>query len=107
MPGACCWCSTHKPVNPVLLKARVDSSLERKHVRDVDALASALPAQETLELLGSWSTLMLDAIEGHGGLVTQIADDGMTAVFGAAEPVPGDSGAPWWAAVPVYTLKTA
>ena len=24
----------HKPVNPVLLKARVDSSLERKHLRD-------------------------------------------------------------------------
>jgi DNA-binding response OmpR family regulator len=115
----------HKPVNPVLLKARVDSSLERKHLRDrerellvrlapglpdasrvagaasegrrtaatllaarlrdVDALVQAQSAQETLELLGSWSTLMLDAIESHGGRVTQLAGDAIAAVFEAAD----------------------
>jgi class 3 adenylate cyclase len=115
----------HKPVNPVLLKARVDSSLERKHLRDrerellvrlapglpdasrvagaasegrrtaatllaarlrdVDALVQAQSAQETLELLGSWSTLMLDAIESHGGRVTQLAGDAIAAVFDAAD----------------------
>jgi adenylate cyclase len=127
----------HKPVNPVLLKARVDSSLERKHLRDrerelvarlapdladavrpaggvpvgrraeatllavrlrdVDALASAQPVQETLELLSSWTTLMLGPIEGHGGLVQQTAGDGITAVFGTQEPSRnGSSGdAPW------------
>ncbi|MEP7301598.1 MAG: response regulator [Caldimonas sp.] len=119
----------HKPVNPVLLKARVDSSLERKHLRDrqrellarlapdlpqgrhpdaevaggrqseatllaarlrdVDALAAQQPAQETLELLSSWTTLMLDAIEGQGGVVTQIAGDSLAAVFGAAGPGAG------------------
>jgi adenylate cyclase len=111
----------HKPVNPVLLKARVDSSLERKHLRDrerellarlapglpagapasggrrseatllvarlrgVDAIAQAQSAQETLELLGNWSTLMLDAIEGHGGQVTQLAGDTIGAVFDAGD----------------------
>jgi DNA-binding response OmpR family regulator len=115
----------HKPVNPVLLKARVDSSLERKHLRDrerellarlapgladglrvagatsagrrtvatllaarlrdVDALVQAQSAQETLELLGNWSTLMLDAIESHGGRVTQLAGDAIAAVFEAAD----------------------
>ena len=126
----------HKPVNPVLLKARVDSSLERKHLRDrehellarlapglpdgqqtagaavpggrraeatllvarlrdFDALAMAQPAQETLELLSNWSTLMLDAIEGQGGLVNQMAGDGLTAVFGVPEPASGDAGAAW------------
>ncbi len=125
----------HKPVNPVLLKARVDSSLERKHLRDrerelvarlvpdlpdgaqpaggapagrrveatllvarlrdVDALASSHPAQETLELLSSWTTLMLDAIEGHGGLVNQLTGDGLTAVFGTQEPSRSSGGAPW------------
>lgn len=111
----------HKPVNPVLLKARVDSSLERKHLRDrerellarlapglpdgapapggrrseatllvarlrdVDAIALAQSAQETLELLGNWSTLMLDAIEGHGGQVTQLAGDAIGAVFDAGD----------------------
>ena len=115
----------HKPVNPVLLKARVGSSLERKHLRDherellarlapglpgglrisgaapegqrtaatllavrlrdVDALAQTQSAHETLELLGNWSTLMLDAIESHGGRVTQLAGDAVGAVFDAAD----------------------
>ena len=115
----------HKPVNPVLLKARVDSSLERKHLRDRRARAARpprarrrrrgrrsspaprpaggprrrswsracasstpsaprQPAQETLELLGSWTTLMLDAVESHGGAVLQLAGDAISAAFGAA-----------------------
>ncbi len=125
----------HKPVNPVLLKARVDSSLERKRLRDrqrellarlapdlgdgapapggvsgglrveatllvarlhdIDALAASQPAHETLELLGNWSTLMCNAVEGQGGLVQQLGGDTMTAVFGAPEPVHSDGGAPW------------
>ena len=121
----------HKPVNPMLLKARVDSSLERKRLRDrqrellarlapelgdgvpapegrrvdvtmlvarlhdIDALAVSQPAQETLELLGNWSTLMCDAVGGHGGLVQRLGGDTMTAVFGAPEPVNGGGGAPW------------
>jgi DNA-binding response OmpR family regulator len=115
----------HKPVNPLLLKARVDASLERKHLRDrerellarlapgrpdglqlvgatsqarrtlatllaahlgnVDTLAQAQSAHETLDLLGNWSTLMLDAIESHGGRVTQVAGDSIGAVFDAAD----------------------
>lgn len=115
----------HKPVNPVLLKARVGSSLERKHLRDrehellarlapglpdgsrlagaasegqrtaatliaarlrgVDALAQTQSVQETLDLLGNWSTLMLDAIESHGGRVTQLAGDAIGAVFDGAD----------------------
>ncbi|MDP3820888.1 MAG: response regulator [Burkholderiales bacterium] len=107
----------HKPVNPVLLKARVGSSLERKHWRDrerellarlapgmsngvppagarrvdatllvahlhdIDTLAITQPAQDTLDLLGNWSTLMLDAVEGHGGWVRQMAGDTLTALF--------------------------
>ena len=125
----------HKPVNPVLLKARVESSLERKHLRDrqrellarlapelregaatssgatsarrgeatlllarlrdVDALASAQPAQETIELLSSWTTLMLDAIESHGGQVHQMTGDGVAAVFGLAAEPSRDGDASW------------
>jgi adenylate cyclase len=127
----------HKPVNPVLLKARVDASLERKYLRDrerellarlapgllasaqaasaasgahreqatmlvvrlldVDRLAPSQPAQETLELLSDWSTLMLAAIEGHAGRVTQRAGDSIGAAFGAADTAPG-GGAPMAAA---------
>ena len=123
----------HKPVNPVLLKARVGASLERKHLRDrqrellarlapdidnaagrsgdgpggrrgectllvaglqgIDALAATQDAQETLELLSSWTTLMLDTIEERGGLVNQLAGDRMSALFGARGPAP-EGGAP-------------
>jgi DNA-binding response OmpR family regulator len=124
----------HKPVSPVLLKARVDSSLERKHLRDRErellarlaprlhegargagaALARrteatmliarvhdvdtpAQPAYETLELLSDWSTLMLDAVEGHEGRLTQVAGDVIGAVFGAAESAQAGDAA-WTAA---------
>ena len=113
----------HKPVNPVLLKARVNSSLERKHLRDrerellarlapglpsgaeakpdarrteatllvarlhdMDTLEQSQTAQDTLELLSNWSTLMFDAIEGHGGVLHSLAGDTLTAVF---------EGTPW------------
>jgi adenylate cyclase len=122
----------HKPVNPMLLKARVDSSLERKRLRDrerellarlapgaagatdalpadaagrrteativvarlrgLDTAAAALPAQETLDLLGSWTTLMLDAVESRGGTVVQLAGDALVAAFGVRAPAPaGDA----------------
>jgi adenylate cyclase len=122
----------HKPVNPMLLKARVGSSLERKHLRDrererlarvptglldgalaastasdahrvqatvlvvrvldVDKLAPSQPARETLDLLSEWRTLMLAAVEGHGGRVTQHGGDLIVTAFGATDPAPG--GAP-------------
>ena len=112
----------HKPVNPMLLKARVEASLERKHLRDrerellarlapeaagtaagpgsavgrrvdatllvarlhgFDAAGMALPAQEALDLLGSWTTLMLDAVESGGGVVLRLGGDAIGAAFGA------------------------
>ncbi|HET7261689.1 MAG TPA: adenylate/guanylate cyclase domain-containing protein [Casimicrobiaceae bacterium] len=117
-----------KPVNPVLLKARVGASLEKKLLRDrqrelvrrfatpevadelqasgfalggkrVEAsvlfadirgftpLAESQPAEETIELLNTWYTLMFDAIGGHGGIVSQIAGDGLMAIFGAPAPL--------------------
>jgi class 3 adenylate cyclase len=113
-----------KPVNGVLLKARIGASLEKKRLRDqqkelvrrfatpevaqdlqrsgfalggkrihasvlfVDIrgftpLAEAQPPEETIELLNTWYTLMFDAIGGHGGIVSQIAGDGLMAIFGA------------------------
>lgn len=125
----------HKPVNPVLLKARVDSSLERKFLRDrqraslarlgpglhdrpdvsagarceeatllvacvSDYLAPAGPqcAEDTLESLSNWTTLMIDAIEGHGGRVQAMTGDGLSAIFGSSQRS-GDDDAPAWSAV--------
>ena len=113
-----------KPVNPVLLRARIGASLEKKRLRDQQKalvrrfaapevaqdlqqggfslggkrvrasvmfsdirgftpLAEAQPPEETIELLNTYYTLMFDAIAGHGGIVSQIAGDGLMAIFGA------------------------
>jgi adenylate cyclase len=116
-----------KPVNPVLLNARINASLEKKRLRDqqreliskfatkevaedlltsgfalggkhVEASAmfcdirsfttiseSREPA-ETIELLNDYYTLMMDAINGEGGIVNQMVGDGLMSIFGA--PVP-------------------
>ncbi len=116
----------HKPVNPMLLKARVEASLERKQLRDrergllarllpdlpahlrqggaaadgqrvtatlmaarlggIEPLAAAETPAATLDMLGSWSTLMVDAVEAHGGWVHQFAGDGVAAAFGTGAP---------------------
>jgi class 3 adenylate cyclase len=113
-----------KPVNPVLLKARVSASLTKKRwhneqrllmrrfaaedvaedlersgftiggskvdasilfcdIRDFTPLCESLPADDTIELLNTFYTLMFDAVEEHGGLVTMMAGDGFMTVFGA------------------------
>jgi adenylate cyclase len=113
-----------KPVNPVLLKARLQASLEKKRLRDqmkemlsrfatrevvedlqqsgltlggkrvraavmftdirgFTTLAETQPPEETIELLNTYYTLMFDAVNTNGGVVTQMAGDGFMAVFGA------------------------
>jgi adenylate cyclase len=116
-----------KPVNPVLLTARINSSLEKKRLRDqqreliskfatkevaedlltsgfslggahVEAsalfcdirsfttIAEARDPAETIELLNDYYTLMMDAIDGEGGIVNQMVGDGLMAIFGAPLP---------------------
>jgi class 3 adenylate cyclase len=118
-----------KPVNPVLLSARINSSLEKKRLRDQQreliskfatkevaedlltsgfslggrhleasamfcdirsftTIAEAQDPEETIELLNDYYTLMMDAINGEGGIVNQMVGDGLMAIFGA--PVPRD-----------------
>ena len=118
-----------KPVNAVLLKARIGASLEKKRLRDQQKelvrrfatpevaqdlqesgfalggkrvratvmfsdirsftpLVESQPPEETIELLNTYYTLMFDAIGGHGGIVSQIAGDGLMAIFGAPLQLP-------------------
>tara|TARA_R110000787_G_scaffold144147_1_gene257853 strand:- start:76 stop:1107 length:1032 start_codon:yes stop_codon:yes gene_type:complete len=117
-----------KPVNQVLLKARLSSSLEKKRLRDEQkvllrrfatsevaqhlqeqgfalggarvhasvlfcdirgftALSESQPPEETIELLNIYYTLMFEAIESHGGIVTLMIGDGLMVLFGAPQPV--------------------
>ena len=116
-----------KPINPVLLNARITASLEKKRLRDqqreliskfatkevaeelltsgfslggkhVDAsalfcdirsfttIAEAREPSETIELLNDYYALMMDAINGEGGIVNQMVGDGLMAIFGAPMP---------------------
>jgi class 3 adenylate cyclase len=106
-----------KPVNPILLKARINASLEKKRLRDqqqelirkfatsdvaeelmangftlggkyVEATALFADIRSFTTLLNTYFTLMFDAVDGQGGIVNQIVGDGIMAVFGA--PVPRD-----------------
>ena len=119
-----------KPVNPVLLKARIGASLEKKRLRDQQkelvrrfatsevaqdlqesgfslgghrvrgtvmfsdirgftALVESQPPEETIDLLNTYYTLMFEAISSHGGVVNQMVGDGLMAIFGAPQPLPG------------------
>jgi adenylate cyclase len=116
-----------KPINAVLLSARINASLEKKRLRDqqreliskfatkevaedlltsgfslggkhLDAsamfcdirsfttIAEAREPAETIELLNDYYTLMMDAINGEGGIVNQMVGDGLMAIFGAPLP---------------------
>jgi class 3 adenylate cyclase len=117
-----------KPVNKVLLQARLSSSLEKKRLRDEQkkllnrfattdvvldlersgfalggrrveasvlfcdirgftALSEQQPPEDTIELLNIYYTLMFEAIDSHGGIVTMMIGDGLMAVFGAPRPL--------------------
>ena len=117
-----------KPVNQVLLKARLGSSIEKKRLRDEQKVllrrfatsevaedlqtsgfalggtrvnASILfcdirgftvisenqPPEETIELLNVYYTLMFEAIDSHGGIVSLMVGDGLMALFGAPKPL--------------------
>lgn len=113
-----------KPINPVLLKARLNASLEKKRLRDQQreliskfatdqvaedlltsgftlggkyvqatalfsdirsftSIVEAQSPQDTIELLNTYYTLMMDAIGSEGGIVNQMVGDGLMSIFGA------------------------
>jgi len=117
-----------KPVNKVLLQARLSSSLEKKRLRDEQksllkrfatsevvqdlqeqgfalggrrvhasvlfcdirgftSLSESQPPEETIELLNMYYTLMFEAIEAHGGIVSLMIGDGLMVLFGAPQPL--------------------
>ncbi len=117
-----------KPVNPVLLRARLGSSLEKKRLRDEQktmlrrfatsevvqdmqesgfklggrrvhasilfcdirgftTISERQSPEDTIELLNIYYTLMFEAIDQHGGIVTLMIGDGLMVLFGAPQPL--------------------
>ena len=67
---------------------RVNGTVMFADIRGFTSLAETQSPEETIELLNTYYTLMFDAISGHGGIVSQIAGDGLMAIFGAPLPLP-------------------
>jgi class 3 adenylate cyclase len=117
-----------KPLNPTLLRARINTSLEKKRLRDQQkelirkfaasevaedlmtkgfslrgqtiqatvlfsdirsftTITESQPAEDVIELLNDYYSIMFDAINGRGGVVNQIIGDGIMALFGAPAPL--------------------
>jgi class 3 adenylate cyclase len=55
-------------------------------IRSFTTIAEAREPAETIELLNDYYTLMMDAINGEGGMVNQMVGDGLMAIFGAPLP---------------------
>lgn len=134
-----------KPVNQVLLNARLSSSLEKKRlrdeqkillerfatsevvqdlhtsgfalggrrvhasvlfcdIRDFTAMSESQPPEETIELLNLYYTLMFEAIDSQGGIVSMMAGDGLMALFGTPKALDDPAGSALRAAQDMLAL---
>jgi adenylate cyclase len=66
----------------------VEASAMFCDIRSFTTIAEAQDPAETIDLLNDYYTLMMDAIDGEGGIVNQMVGDGLMAIFGA--PLPRD-----------------
>jgi class 3 adenylate cyclase len=68
--------------------SNVEASILFCDIRGFTTLCESQPPNDTIELLNTFYTLMFDAVDEHGGLVSMMAGDGFMAVFGAPTPRP-------------------
>ena len=73
----------NKPVNPILLRARVNASVMFADIRSYTTYAEKEDPAEIIELLNDYFALMFEAITSYHGTLNQMAGDGLMAIFGA------------------------
>jgi adenylate cyclase len=56
------------------------------------AMAATRPAAEVVDLLNRFFAVVVEEVEGHGGLVNKFIGDAVMAIFGAPTPLPDPSG---------------
>ena len=64
----------------------VDASAMFCDIRSFTTISESREPSETIELLNDYYLLMMDAINGEGGVVNQMVGDGLMAIFGAPAP---------------------
>ncbi len=66
----------------------VEATVLFSDIRSFTTIAESQSPEDTIELLNSYFSLMIDAIANEGGIVNQLIGDGIMAIFGAPLPLP-------------------
>ena len=66
---------------------RVNASVLFCDIRGFTALSENQPPEDTIELLNIYYTLMFEAVDCNGGIVTLMIGDGLMVLFGAPQPL--------------------
>lgn len=67
---------------------RVEATVMFSDIRSFTTITESQSPEDTIELLNSYFSLMIDAIAGEGGIVNQMVGDGLMCIFGAPLPLP-------------------
>lgn len=65
----------------------VEATVLFSDIRSFTTIAESQTPEDTIELLNSYFSLMIDAIVNEGGIVNQIIGDGLMSIFGAPLPL--------------------
>jgi adenylate cyclase len=66
---------------------RVHASILFCDIRGFTTISESQSPEDTIELLNIYYTLMFEAIDQHGGIVTLMIGDGLMVLFGAPQPL--------------------
>jgi class 3 adenylate cyclase len=66
---------------------RVEASVLFCDIRGFTSISENQPPEDTIELLNLYYTLMFEAIDSQGGIVSLMIGDGLMALFGAPHPL--------------------
>jgi class 3 adenylate cyclase len=84
---------SHEVLRMVATPRVVEATVLVSDLRGFTAMAERMTPEETLAILNQVQARMASCVRAHGGVIDKFMGDGLLAVFGAMEPLPGHAGA--------------